>query len=81
MCSVAEAGLKPLWIGSAKSNIGHTQAAAGPAGMLKVIFTMRRNRLPQILHVEMPMPAVDWQGAGMALVQESRPWLFRPSQP
>lgn len=72
---------EPLWIGSAKSNIGHTQAAAGLAGMLKVILAMQRSRLPRTLHAETPTPAVDWQGAGMALVQESRPWVSRPGRP
>ncbi|KAK4172239.1 hypothetical protein QBC36DRAFT_363297 [Triangularia setosa] len=69
-----------LWIGSAKSNIGHTQAAAGLAGMLKVILAMQRNKLPRTLHAETPTPAVDWQGARMALVQESRPWPSPPDQ-
>ncbi|WP_203720966.1 type I polyketide synthase, partial [Paractinoplanes brasiliensis] len=28
---------RPLWLGSAKSNIGHTQAAAGVAGVIKMV--------------------------------------------
>ncbi|MER0443996.1 amino acid adenylation domain-containing protein [Streptomyces sp. Edi4] len=65
---------KPLWVGSAKSNLGHTQAAAGLAGVMKVVLAMRHNTLPRTLHVAEPTPAVDWRGAGMALVQEQRPW-------
>lgn len=72
---------EPLWIGSAKSNIAHTQAAAGLAGMLKVILAMRNNKLPKTLYADKPTPAVDWQGAKMALVQESQPWLSRAGQP
>ncbi|WP_106685696.1 type I polyketide synthase [Streptomyces violaceusniger] len=64
----------PLWVGSAKSNLGHTQAAAGLAGMMKVVLAMRHDTLPRTLHVAEPTPAVDWKGAGMALVQEQRPW-------
>jgi acyl transferase domain-containing protein len=70
-----------LWAGSAKSNIGHTQAAAGLAGMLKVILAIRNNRLPKTLHAEKPTPTVDWQGAQMALVQKTQPWLSRVGQP
>ncbi|WP_078959004.1 type I polyketide synthase [Streptomyces sp. NRRL S-4] len=64
----------PLWVGSAKSNLGHTQAAAGLAGVMKVVLAMRHDTLPRTLHVAEPTPAVDWKGAGMALVQEQRPW-------
>ncbi|MFE9661487.1 amino acid adenylation domain-containing protein [Streptomyces sp. NPDC005955] len=64
----------PLWVGSAKSNLGHTQAAAGLAGMMKVVLAMGHDILPRTLHVAEPTPAVDWKGAGMALVQEQQPW-------
>ncbi|MCX4791424.1 amino acid adenylation domain-containing protein [Streptomyces sp. NBC_01221] len=64
----------PLWVGSAKSNLGHTQAAAGLVGMMKVVLAMGHDTLPRTLHVAEPTPAVDWKGAGMALVQEQQPW-------
>ncbi|MBB5939896.1 polyketide synthase [Streptomyces zagrosensis] len=65
---------EPLWVGSAKSNVGHTQAAAGLAGVMKVVLAMQHDLLPRTLHVTEPTPAVDWKGAGMALVQEERAW-------
>ncbi|OAR01528.1 hypothetical protein LLEC1_01510 [Akanthomyces lecanii] len=67
----------PLWVGSSKSNIGHTQAAAGLVGVLKVVLAMQHGILPQTLHVSKPTCAVDWKGAGMALVQENIPWTKR----
>ncbi|KFY29656.1 hypothetical protein V494_08573 [Pseudogymnoascus sp. VKM F-4513 (FW-928)] len=73
----AAAGAEPLWIGSAKSNIGHTQAAAGLVGVLKVVLSLDHGILPRTLHVTKPCCAVDWQGAGMALVREDRPWMRR----
>ncbi|KAI0006354.1 hypothetical protein F4779DRAFT_620711 [Xylariaceae sp. FL0662B] len=66
---------EPLWIGSAKSNIGHTQAAAGLVGLLKVILAIQHNTLPHTLHVSKPTPAVDWQRAKMAPLQNKRLWL------
>lgn len=71
----------PLWIGSVKSNLGHTQAAAGVAGLLKIVLSLKHSTLPQTLHVSEPTPTVDWKGAQMALVQESRPWLSRADKP
>ncbi|WP_328314311.1 amino acid adenylation domain-containing protein [Streptomyces sp. NBC_00442] len=65
---------EPLWVGSAKSNLGHTQAAAGLAGVMKVVLAMRHDTLPKTLHIAEPTPAVDWEGAGMALVRDRRPW-------
>ncbi|KAF3406729.1 Narbonolide/10-deoxymethynolide synthase PikA1, modules 1 and 2 [Talaromyces pinophilus] len=72
---------EPLWVGSAKSNIGHTQAAAGLAGMLKVVLAMQHAILPQTLHVSNnPTPAVEWERANMALVQEKRSWRRRTAR-
>ncbi|MBL1110394.1 amino acid adenylation domain-containing protein [Streptomyces sp. 5-8] len=70
----SHSGETPLWVGSAKSNLGHTQAAAGLAGVMKVVLAMHNDTLPRTLHVAEPTPAVDWNGAGMALVREQRPW-------
>jgi polyketide synthase 12 len=66
---------QPLWIGSVKSNLGHTQAAAGLAGVIKVVLAMQHNLLPRTLHVAEPSPAVDWNNAKMALLQEEQAWL------
>ena len=64
-----------LHIGSVKSNIGHTQATAGLAGLLKVVLSMRNNKLPKSLHIAQPTPAVDWEQANMLPVLEASPWL------
>ncbi|WP_378733236.1 amino acid adenylation domain-containing protein [Nocardia brasiliensis] len=66
---------EPLWVGSAKSNLGHTQAAAGLAGVMKAVLAMQHDMLPRTLHVTEPTPAVDWESAQMALVQQEQPWL------
>ena len=65
---------RPLWLGSSKSNIGHAQAAAGILGVIKMVLALEQERLPKTLYVDEPSPHVAWQGSGLALLQEARPW-------
>jgi FkbH-like protein len=64
---------RPLYVGSAKSNLGHAQAAAGVAGMMKTVLALQHEQLPPSLHGDDPTPRVDW-GAGLQLLSEARPW-------
>nr|AEU17899.1 putative type I PKS [Streptomyces antibioticus] len=65
---------RPLWIGSAKSNLGHTQAAAGIAGVIKMVMAMNHGHLPATLHVDAPSPHVEWAGSGVAVLSRAQAW-------
>jgi pimaricinolide synthase PimS1 len=65
---------RPLYLGAAKSNFGHTQAAAGAAGVMKTVLALQNQRLPKTLHADEPSPHVAWEGSGLSLLQEARPW-------
>ncbi|WP_258038847.1 type I polyketide synthase, partial [Streptomyces sp. SM12] len=65
---------RPLWLGSAKSNLGHTQAASGVVGVIKSVLALRNSMLPRTLHVAVPTPHVEWKGGGVRLLTDARPW-------
>ncbi|MFD5914332.1 amino acid adenylation domain-containing protein [Streptomyces massasporeus] len=64
----------PVHLGSSKSNIGHTQAAAGVVGVIKMVLALQHERLPRTIHAERPSDHIDWEGSGLRLLQQERPW-------
>ncbi|MFI0452137.1 type I polyketide synthase [Actinomadura sp. 6N118] len=65
---------RPLYVGAIKSNIGHTQAASGLAALVKVLLSLKYERLPRTLHAEQPTRRVKWENSGLHLLQEPLPW-------
>ncbi|MFE3553307.1 type I polyketide synthase [Streptomyces sp. NPDC059193] len=65
---------RPVYLGSSKSNIGHAQAAAGVVGVMKMILALQHETLPKTLYVDEPSPHIAWDGSGLELLNEARPW-------
>ncbi|KAK4466132.1 hypothetical protein QBC42DRAFT_193632 [Cladorrhinum samala] len=67
-----------LHVGSVKTVIGHTEGAAGLAGVLKVIESMRHNKIPPNMHLDTLNPNVA-KFYGHLLVSTSlHPWPAVP---
>jgi acyl transferase domain-containing protein/acyl carrier protein len=61
-------------LGSIKSNLGHLEAAAGLAGVLKVILSMRQQRIPASLNFDTLNPKIDLSGTPFYVVKTAVAW-------
>ncbi|WP_339154446.1 type I polyketide synthase [Streptomyces sp. F41] len=74
LASVFSGRVRPLHLGSAKSNIGHAQAASGVIGVIKMVLALQHELLPRTLHAEKPNTRIDWTGGELELLREPRKW-------
>lgn len=65
---------EPLKIGSVKSNIGHLEAAAGIASIIKVLLSLKNNKIPANLNFNTPNPKINWAAAPIKVVDENMTW-------
>ncbi|NEO73021.1 type I polyketide synthase [Moorena sp. SIO3H5] len=65
---------QPLVIGSVKSNIGHTEAAAGVAGLIKVVLSLKNEKIPPHLHFKQPNPHIPWAKLPVVVPTEGQSW-------
>lgn len=61
-------------IGSVKTNIGHLEPASGIAGMMKVILSMKHEKLPGILHLKELNPYVEIKNTPLYIVERTKRW-------
>ena len=66
-----------LVVGSVKTNIGHLESAAGVAGLIKVVLSLQRERIPSHLHFHRMNPHIDWGGVPVEIPTQGRAWPRR----
>ncbi|WP_437786899.1 SDR family NAD(P)-dependent oxidoreductase [Sorangium sp. So ce1097] len=65
---------KPFLLGSVKTNIGHLEAAAGIAGLIKVVLSLRHERIPPHLHLKQQNPRISPAEVPARIPTEPVPW-------
>ncbi|POF30630.1 type I polyketide synthase [Roseibium marinum] len=65
---------RPLFIGSAKTNLGHLESAAGILGLIKTAVCVRDAVLPASLNFETPNHRIAWGSGPLQVVSETRKW-------
>ncbi|WP_188068396.1 type I polyketide synthase [Brevibacillus brevis] len=61
-------------IGSIKTNIGHLDHAAGIAGLVKVIYSMKSQKLFPSLHFNKPNKNIDFSSSAVYVNDQLREW-------
>lgn len=64
----------PCLVGTVKANIGHLEAAAGLAGVLKVVQSLRHERIPPHLHFSTINPLVSLDGTRLRVERQGASW-------
>ncbi|MEW6234513.1 MAG: SDR family NAD(P)-dependent oxidoreductase [Candidatus Omnitrophota bacterium] len=64
----------PILLGSVKANIGHLEAAAGISGVIKVIQSLRHEKIPPHPHLKNPSPYIPWDQLPVFVPTALTPW-------
>jgi FkbH-like protein len=63
-----------IGLGSVKTNVGHLEAVAGLAGVIKVLFAMKRRLIPASIHQQETNPLIDLTDTPFYIVSRHTPW-------
>ncbi|MCC6697661.1 MAG: SDR family NAD(P)-dependent oxidoreductase [Candidatus Hydrogenedentes bacterium] len=66
---------KPLFLGSAKTNIGHLESAAGIAGLIKAVLMLQHREIPPHLHLTEVNPLIELSGTPIEIATQRKAWV------
>ncbi|MFD9718898.1 amino acid adenylation domain-containing protein [Streptomyces sp. NPDC059076] len=64
----------PLLVGSVKTNVGHLEPAAGVAGLIKVVQSLRHERIPPHLNLSEVNPEIGIEDLSLEIPTRAVPW-------
>ncbi|MBC7840742.1 MAG: type I polyketide synthase [Gemmatimonadaceae bacterium] len=64
----------PCHVGTVKANLGHLEAAAGVAGMIKVVQSLRHERIPPHINFSTLNPLVSLDGTRLRIASGGADW-------
>ena len=67
-------GMKPLIVGSVKTNIGHLESASGVAGLIKSVLALRHEEIPPHLHLKERSQRIPWPEFPIEISSNPIPW-------
>ena len=62
-------------LGSVKTNIGHLETAAGIAGIIKVLLSMKHEKIPGNLHFSELNPYIELKDSPFYIVDKTTEWM------
>lgn len=65
---------RPLWVGSAKTNLGHMESAAGIGGLIKAILQLQKGMIAPNLHFQHPSSRIPWAQLPVRIPTALLPW-------
>ncbi|WP_439677890.1 SDR family NAD(P)-dependent oxidoreductase [Embleya sp. MST-111070] len=66
--------VRPLLVGSAKTNVGHLEGAAGIVGLIKTTLALHHGRIPASLNFRTPNPDIPLDRLGLRVQTEIADW-------
>lgn len=70
----SRSSMRPLRIGSVKSNIGHSEPAAGLSGLLKTVLSLEKGIIPGNPTFIDPNPKIDFEKLRIQASRVATPW-------
>lgn len=68
-------------LGSTKAHLGHLEAAAGLAGIMKVIMSMKKGKIPKMPNYEKTNPYLKLDGSPLKINRDLTEWPVQPGVP